>query len=117
MIIYCYRCGADLEKLTLPLSRLDECPSCTVSLHVCRMCVHFDRNVAKQCREDDAEEVLEKERPNFCEWFKPSDTAFDPATASEQQRAEKALKDLFGEADGAAGSNDDEPDELAKLFK
>ena len=47
----CWRCGAALAKLTLPLSRLDECPSCSMPLHVCRMCVHYDPAVARQCRE------------------------------------------------------------------
>ena len=79
----CYRCGASLEKLTPPLSRQDECPGCSVYLHVCRMCVHFDASVPKQCREDDAEEVLDKEKLNFCDWFKASADAFDPARKQE----------------------------------
>jgi hypothetical protein len=69
--LLCYRCGASLAKLTLPISRQDECPSCANYLHVCRMCEFFDPNVPKQCKEDDAEEVFEKERLNFCDWFKP----------------------------------------------
>ena len=95
----CYRCGASLEALSLPLTRRDQCPECSADLHVCRMCVHYDRNVARQCREDGAEDVTEKERPNFCEWFKPSSKAFDPARKSEADAAKAALDALFGGGD------------------
>lgn len=95
----CFRCGASLEALSLPLTRRDQCPDCSADLHVCRMCVHFDRNVARQCREDGADDVTEKERPNFCEWFQPSPNAFDPARKSEAQAAQAALAALFGGGD------------------
>lgn len=93
----CYRCGASLSALSLPFSRRDECPECTVDLHVCKMCVFFDRSVPSQCREDGAEDVTEKERVNFCDWFKPSATAFDPTRASEADAAKDALAALFGD--------------------
>ncbi|NIV16933.1 MAG: hypothetical protein GWN47_00655 [Woeseiaceae bacterium] len=95
--IRCYRCGASLAALSLPLSRQDECPGCHNHLHVCMMCIHYDRHVPKQCREDDAEEVTEKARLNFCEWFKPSETAFDAGRKDEEDAARAALEDLFGD--------------------
>ena len=103
----CYRCGASLGRLSLPLSRRDECPDCSASLHVCRMCRFFDPAVPKQCLEDDAEEVGDKEKTNFCEWFAPSATAFDPARARAAARAEASLAALFGdEAPGEAGGDE-----------
>lgn len=93
--ICCYRCGASLEALSLPLSRQDECPACHNYLHVCRMCVYYDRTVPRQCREDGAEDVKEKERPNFCDWFKPSDRAFDAGRKAEEEQAKAALDALF----------------------
>ena len=95
--IACYRCGASLASLSLPLSRQDQCPECSADLHVCKLCVHFDRHVPRQCREDGAEDVTEKERPNFCDWFKPSPTAFDPARKDEADAAKDALAALFGD--------------------
>lgn len=107
----CWRCGADLGELSLPLGRLDECTACTIPLHVCRMCVHFDPGVARQCREDDAEEVREKERPNFCDYFRPSTDAFDPAKIDAETRARGELESLFStsEAPAADGSSADDP--------
>jgi hypothetical protein len=112
----CYRCGASLADISLPFSRLEECPACANYLHVCRMCVYFDRAVPKQCREDDAEEVREKERANFCEWFKPTDSAFDPSYASSEVSARNKLEALFGD-DNSAGESDDDLNEADKLFK
>ena len=115
--IACYRCGASLAALTLPISRQDACPDCSVHLHVCRMCVHFDTDVPGQCREDDAEEVFEKEKLNFCEWFAPSENAFDPAHKAEADRAREALDALFGDNDGPGESPDESLSEAEKLFK
>ena len=95
--IACYRCGESLAALSLPLSRQDQCPACSADLHVCKMCVHFDRHVPRQCREDGAEDVTEKERTNFCDWFKPSETAFDPAQKADADAAQDALAALFGD--------------------
>ena len=91
----CYRCGASLAALSLPLSRQDECPACSVSLHVCRMCIHYDVNAVDQCREDDAERVVEKARPNFCDYFKPDPAAFEPTEKRAEDAARSAAEDLF----------------------
>lgn len=103
--IACFRCGVSLATLSLPLSRQDQCPSCSVYLHVCMMCAYFDKNVAKQCREDDAEEVHEKERANFCEWFAPSSNAFDGERAAADEKSRESLTSLF--VDEATESSDD----------
>ena len=97
--LLCYRCGTSLETLSLPLSRLEECLSCTVYLHCCRMCRFFDPAVVEQCIEDDAEEVKEKTQANFCDYFKPGNDLFDPALPVAEGRARNALDKLFGEAD------------------
>ena len=63
------------------------------------MCRNFDGSVPRQCREDGAEDVSDKERANFCDWFVPSDTAFDPGRKAEADQARQALDALFGDAD------------------
>jgi len=90
-------------------------------LHVCRMCVFFDPTVPKQCREDDAEEVKlqDKERANFCEWFKPSDNAFDGSFGAGEARSKRDLATLFGdgEAGGSHADDDDVASDAEDLFK
>lgn len=98
-VIACFRCGASLDALSLPLSRRDQCPECSADLHVCKMCVHYDPSVTRQCREDGADDVTEKERVNFCDWFKPSSGAFDPGRKADADQAEAALASLFGDSD------------------
>ena len=115
--LICYRCGASLAALSLPISRQDECPECTVYLHVCRMCDFYDPGVPKQCTEDDAEEVFEKERLNFCEWFKPGTDVFDPAQAAEESRAKSELAALFGDEEGQKPDDDALLRDAEDIFK
>lgn len=115
--IVCWRCGASLEALTLPLSRLDECPGCGVHVHVCRLCEFFAPARPRQCREDDAEEVMEKEKVNFCEWYQPATGAFDPLRAGEGERAKAELAALFGEQEGDKPAEDELLKNAEELFK
>lgn len=85
-----------MAALPLPLGRTEACAACHSPLHVCRLCRYHDRSRPKQCREDDAEEVREKERPNFCDYFKPRVGAFDAQRASAEQAAIDAAAALFG---------------------
>src|SRR5882724_7710570 len=69
--LVCWRCGASLAALSLPLRRLDVCKACNAELHVCKMCVEYDTSYAKHCKEQTAEEVRKKDEANFCDHFKP----------------------------------------------
>jgi hypothetical protein len=99
--LHCYRCGTSLESLPLPLGRLDECPECHAELHACRMCRNYDPAVPRACTEDDAIDVRDKERANFCDYFKPSPDAGNSEEWQAEQAAREKLKALFGEAGGA----------------
>ena len=93
--LVCWKCGASLGALSLPLRRLEECPACRAELHVCRLCEFFDTAMAKSCREPVAEEVKDKTRANFCDYFRPRPGAYvaagDGATAARSR-----LEALFG---------------------
>lgn len=103
--LHCYRCGYSLASLSLPLARLDECTQCRAELHVCRMCRHYDKSVVRACTEDDAPEIRDKVRANFCDYFKPSPDAGDSAEWQREQRARAQLGALFGEDGVAAGDS------------
>jgi hypothetical protein len=92
----CWKCGTSLAELSLPLRRVDECRSCGAELHVCRMCEFYDTRVAKSCRETIAEEVKDKERANFCDYLRPTESAYRPQQQSEAARAKAELEALFG---------------------
>jgi hypothetical protein len=93
--LVCWKCGASLAHLSLPLSRRDECSSCRAELHACRLCRFHDPAVAKACREPVAEEVRDKTRANFCDHFAPVAGAHQ-GVSGEAEAARAALESLFG---------------------
>lgn len=112
--LLCWHCGADISGLPQPLGRRAECLSCHAELHVCRMCRHYDPGKAKQCREPMAEEVKDKTRANFCEWFQAKANAFD-RNASNSDSSRSQLEALFGGPDSSM-KKDDPKSELDRLF-
>lgn len=83
-------------EYTLPLRRAEECRACRAELHVCRMCEFYDTSKAKHCREPIAEEVKDKVRANFCDYFRPSVAAYRPEQLSAAEQAKAQLEALFG---------------------
>lgn len=96
MALVCWNCGASLADLSLPLQRLDECRQCHAELHVCKLCEWYSIAVAKHCRETIAEEVKDKERANFCDYFKPREDAYSAASVDASSKAQAELDALFG---------------------
>ena len=66
----CWHCGNDLGPLDY--GRADTCSKCGKDTRVCKNCEFFDPAVNNQCHETQADRVVEKERSNFCDYFKPS---------------------------------------------
>lgn len=81
------------------------------------MCEFFDPNVPKQCGEDDAEEVFEKERANFCDWFVPANNAFAPHSLRAEQKAKAELANLFGQENSPGEASNPLLDDAEDLFK
>ncbi len=93
--LVCWKCGASLAPLPLPLGRRAECLACHAEQHVCRLCLHFDPAKAKQCRERAADDVKDKTRANFCDWFQPRAGAYTPGKSGDGDARAK-LDALFG---------------------
>jgi hypothetical protein len=62
------------------------------------MCPFYDPRLPDQCTEEDAADVREKARANFCDYFVPNPNAFEPGRMTAHQRAESELDALFGSA-------------------
>ena len=94
-VAYCFRCKKILTIPRIP-SRNDACPSCGADLRCCRNCRFYDGAVYNACRETQAERVLDKERSNFCDFFR-----FRDAAAAAERRpdppstAREAIEELF----------------------
>jgi hypothetical protein len=106
MTLNCYRCGTSLAELSLPLSRLDSCPSCSVDLHVCRMCFNYAPGRPDDCSEEDAAEVRNKTAANFCDYFVPDADVFDGSEITSDRQAREQLAKLFDDDRREATSAD-----------
>ena len=65
----CHQCHTGLESRGA-VGRRDACPSCGADIRCCRNCAHFDAAYHNQCRETQAERQVDKERGNFCDFFR-----------------------------------------------
>jgi hypothetical protein len=87
------------------------------------MCTRFAPRLPTGCDEQDAPEVREKASANFCDYFKPSATAFNPAQGAADTQARANLDALFGKTPSSTKERDartEGDDPLAKardLFK
>jgi hypothetical protein len=89
----CHACNRELSE-DLKVARKDECPSCGADLRCCLNCVFYDRAASKQCRETVSEQVGDKKKANFCDYFVFAENRNAAADAGSLQ-ARKALDDLF----------------------
>ncbi|MDN4501870.1 hypothetical protein QX776_05630 [Alteromonadaceae bacterium BrNp21-10] len=68
--LHCWQCNKTLENVILPMSRREECTFCRSDQHVCKMCKFFDHNPGR-CNEERAEDISDREKANFCDYFNP----------------------------------------------
>jgi hypothetical protein len=64
----CVFCGQEVDDNN-GIGRRDECVKCSGDLHCCLQCIFHDPAYHNQCRETQAEMVVEKDRSNFCGYF------------------------------------------------
>lgn len=99
----------------MPIGRRDVCPKCSQDCKVCLNCRFFDKNVYRECLEDQAEWVKEKNVGNFCDFFSPnSQPGSKSATESE---ADAKLAALFGDAVGQKSKPSRLEEEFAEFMK
>ena len=67
--IFCYKCHQEIPRPS-PALRTDECPHCLADIHSCKMCQFYDKSSYNDCREPMAERISDKEKANFCDYFK-----------------------------------------------
>ena len=119
--LVCWRCGASLKDLPLPITRLMQCKACNADLHVCRLCQFYNPRLHQKCNHDMAEPAREVDIANFCDYFKPRPDAFKPADKSSADAARAQLEALFGGDDKAAAPDNEAQqsaqDKFDSLFK
>lgn len=90
MSVHCYKCNKVLALIPQTnIPRGEDCPTCRTDLHCCRMCEFYDTKAYNECRESNADRVVDKEKANYCDYFKlkantganPVQSALDAANA------------------------------------
>jgi len=65
----CHKCKKEIEE-DFFVGRQAQCPSCGADLHCCLNCSFYDAGAYNDCREPQADRVLDKARSNFCDFFR-----------------------------------------------
>ena len=69
--IFCHNCSTQLNfSVNERIGRKEECPKCYADLRCCKMCLFYDPSAYNECREPVAQRILEKEKANFCDYYK-----------------------------------------------
>jgi hypothetical protein len=89
----CFHCGREIETKERVGFR-DYCPRCDRPLHVCLNCEFYDPGYNNQCRETQAERIVDKDRANFCDYFAPRRAGAPKATSPMDSKRAK-LDSLF----------------------
>ncbi|MCQ2598265.1 MAG: hypothetical protein MJ181_10525 [Treponema sp.] len=90
----CWNCGNVFEG---EVHRTTECPSCKKDLHSCYNCRFFSEGSHYDCSESSADLVSDKERANFCDYFKEGNNSKHKSSGSASKNDPKAAFDaLFG---------------------
>jgi hypothetical protein len=88
----CWYCATLLTPLDY--GRADTCRKCGRDTRVCKGCDFYDTSYNNECRESQADRVVEKEKSNFCDYFKPASRAgTNPNNSRDAMRA--AAEALF----------------------
>lgn len=82
------------------ISLRDVCEKCGSDLHCCKNCVFYSLSVYNECKETQADRILDKEKANYCDYFKAKTLIHENKTnASKLQDSKqdiyKKLDDLF----------------------
>lgn len=103
--LVCWKCGASLKRMSLPIGSFDLCPECRVDLHVCRMCRNYADNVPGKCRKEEADYVMHKEQANYCQYYSLKYNAYHSVESDAVAKAQAELNAMFGSASEASAED------------
>ena len=92
----CFHCGTDFPE-KLEIFRSTTCLSCGKDAKVCLNCKFYSKNSHWECRETVSEQVKEKDRSNFCEYFKLNPLGKGGTGVSKADSARNQFNSLFGD--------------------
>jgi len=91
----CYNCGNEIDKES-GIFRSSLCDSCGQDLKVCLNCEFYSPGIHWDCRETIEEMVADKDRANFCSWFRFSDRKYGKKV-NPSENAKNLFDQLFND--------------------
>ena len=88
-MVKCPYCQCLIEEVY----RTTTCPQCKKELHTCKACEFYSPGSHYDCRESIDEIVIDKDKSNFCDFFRLTSKTLRPNNKSSQSR--EALDKLF----------------------
>lgn len=90
------KCPFCQTEITGPIHHSSECPACGKILHSCRCCSFYSPDAHYGCRESVDEPVWDKEKANFCDYFRLKEgTNTSSKDDDRAQKSREALRNLF----------------------
>lgn len=90
----CHKCGRTLDP-TSDYGRQETCAGCGFATRVCLNCIHYDPSRYNECTEPVADRVVDKEKANFCDYFKPGNSSSRSNASATPNSARAAAEALF----------------------
>jgi len=88
----CWNCNTDLDQANY--GRQETCPKCGKDSRVCLNCSFHDRSYNNECREPQADRVVDKDKSNFCDYFNPK-SGHNLTPGKTQESLKSAAETLF----------------------
>jgi hypothetical protein len=93
-MVKCWKC---LKLLSFTagdsISRREECPFCSSDLRCCKACEFYSKTSYNECAEPMAERIIEKEKANYCDFFRLGTKDPQEKTKSALDLAKALFKD------------------------
>ena len=90
---HCYQCGELIVSDYISVRAT--CPNCGADLHVCLNCVFHDPMSYNECREPQSEMVSDRDRNNFCDYYRFKTERRENTPPNETELAKAKLEALF----------------------
>jgi hypothetical protein len=92
--VVCFQCHTELIFIDTVGFR-EECTKCGSDVHVCKNCEHYDPKVYNECKETSADKVRDRDRANYCEYFRARGSASTSAAGKAKNDLLSAAEALF----------------------
>jgi len=91
----CTFCGTILDR-DIKIGRSSVCPNCQKDLKICLNCIFYSKDAHWNCRESISELVRDKDKSNFCDYFKLKESQGSKMPPDKQNQAKEDFFKLFG---------------------